>query len=187
MTFTGPAEPLAAQVALEGGYAVQPAGYLGRAGALLTLTGVNLGIPSLEIATMPRATADAVWSQQKRAIMTAVGCGTPMPFVPVPNQPRAAEAGSRPAGHGSARRRPPIAAVPSDASAMGAASPSRPPRPCRRLRPCSQAADAPQALNFSELRFGRPTVQVESPRAHRSRQTAASSSALRPQAGVAVS
>ncbi|HEY5311083.1 MAG TPA: M14 family zinc carboxypeptidase [Pirellulales bacterium] len=173
--FTGPAEALAAQVAFEGGAPCRPLDTSAAPGALLTFTGINLGIPSLEMAMMPRATADAVWSQQKRALLTAVGCGTPLPFVPVPFQPRRPKA--------SAAKADPAVARPLAAAAAPAAGPPMPfgPQPPFASQPPfgpqpaaargQPAADAPQALNFREFRYGRPTVQVQSPRAIRSRQT----------------
>jgi hypothetical protein len=174
VTFTGPAGPLAAQVALEAGTQANPLDTSAAPGALLTLTGINLGIPSLEIATIPRATADAVWSQQKRAIMTAVGCGTPMPFVSVPNQPRR----PKPAAAYSAAQ---PAAAP-----MGYANPAGPvPAAARGQATAQAAANAPQVLNFSELRFGRPTVQVQSPRTVRMRRESGSAVLTNPWGGPA--
>ncbi|HEX4148349.1 MAG TPA: M14 family zinc carboxypeptidase [Pirellulales bacterium] len=179
VTFTGPAEPLAAQVALEGGSHLSPLDTSAAPGALLTLTGINMGIPSLEIATMPRATADAVWSQQKRAIMTAVGCGTPLPFVRVPNQP----ARPKPMNANSSANfvRPGQALSPAGIGTMPPANAAMQggmnqtafagqPAPMAGGAPSTLGPDAPQTLNFSELRFGKPTVQVQSPRAARSRR-----------------
>lgn len=163
--FAGPAEPLAAQVSLEAGARSNPLDTSAAPGALLTFTGVNLAIPSVEIATMPRATADAVWSHLKPALMTAVGCGTPVPWASVPNQPRRAArpmSAPQPAASPAAAAQP---AAPASAASVSAAPP----------------ADGLQPLMFNQLRFGRPTVQVESPRSLRARQRAISGgSALAP-------
>lgn len=182
VTFAGPAEVLAAQVALEGGAPCMPLDTSAAPGALLTFTGINLGIPSIEIATMPRATADAVWSQQKRSIMTAVGCGTPLPFVPVPFSPRKPKTSAAKAEPAAARPlatvaapaagpQPPLGPQPPFASQPRFASPAPPASPATSVQP---SADAPLPLNFRELSHGRPTVQVQSPRASRMRQKGAS-------------
>lgn len=169
VTLAGPAEQLAAQVALEVGTQARPLDTSAAPGALLTFTGVNLAIPSLEIATIPRSTADAVWSQLKRGVMTAVGCGTPMPFVPVPVQPRRPKppvAASAPAAS-----RPPVGA---NSSALTAAAPfaASPTMPAAAAAP---AGPTPQPLSFNQLSFGRPTVKVQSPRSLRPRQPAKAS------------
>ena len=94
VNYCGPAEYLAAQVAIEVGGQASRAEPNAAAGSLMTLAGVDRSIPTLWIGVMPQARADGVWAANKRGLMTAIGCGTPVEFVsvgpkPGRNRPRA--------------------------------------------------------------------------------------------------
>ena len=83
VVYCGPAEYLAAQVAIEIGGQASRAEPSATAGSLMTMTGVDRGIPTLWIGLAPQASGDAIWSANKRGLLTAIGCGTAVEFVSV--------------------------------------------------------------------------------------------------------
>ncbi|HWC91103.1 MAG TPA: hypothetical protein VG433_15645, partial [Pirellulales bacterium] len=106
------------------------------------------------------------------------------PFVPVPFQPRKPKTSAAKAEPAAARSLATVAAPASGsqptlgpqapfASQPTFASPAAPASPAATAS-VQPSADAPLPLNFRELSHGRPTVQVQSPRATRMRQKGAS-------------
>jgi hypothetical protein len=91
VTFAGPADTLARQVAIEANARLVPIDLsTAPSGSLLTLTGVDQQIPTLVIGFVPRAKIDDIWSDNRRALLTAIGCGTPVEFPAIANRPAAA-------------------------------------------------------------------------------------------------
>jgi hypothetical protein len=86
LAFAGPAEDLARQIALEAEALIVAHEAGNSAGALLTLTGDDRKIPSLQIGAVPRPTKEEIWTDCRRGLMTAVGCGTALPFPTLPKR-----------------------------------------------------------------------------------------------------
>jgi hypothetical protein len=145
----------------------------------MTLAGVDRGIPTLWIGVAPQASAEGVWAANKRGLMTAIGCGTPIEFVSVGPKPAARSAASHatpPAAENppAARRSSILSTAESrPASAAPQARSQQPPAGsdnASRLRISNMPAEEPQPLYYNQLRFGRPAVNVVSPRAQRAQQ-----------------
>jgi hypothetical protein len=140
----------------------------------MTMTGVDRGIPTLWIGLTPQASGDAIWSANKRGLMTAIGCGTPVEFVSV-----SPPLGARPPMSQSPPSQPQSPAAPplprrssiiSAAETRPANAPPGVPAAAPRTPGQNYAAsspEAPQPLYYNELRLGRPAVNVVSPRAQR--------------------
>jgi len=192
VVYSGPAEYLAAQVAIEVGGQASRAEPNAIAGSMMTMTGVDRGIPTLWIGAVPQASGDRIWSENRRGLMTAIGCGTPVEFMPVASTPTAqpttsqappnprggpsASPGRRSSMVSTAESRPANAAsgVPGAAvapqfsgqSPFAGAPANVPGQPYAAAMP----AEAPQPLYYNQLRFGRPAVGVISPRSQRVQQ-----------------
>jgi hypothetical protein len=180
VVYCGPAEYLGAQVAIELNGQASRAEPNATAGSLVTMAGVDRSIPTLLIGVPPQASADGVWSANKRGLMTAVGCGTPIEFVsvgPKPN-PRAAATQAAPpsaATNPPAERRSSIVSTAESRPAnVAPQAPSQPPNAGLRnnahLRFSNLPPEEPQPLYYNQLRFGRPAVDVVSPRSQRAQQ-----------------
>lgn len=74
--FTGDCETLARQVVAEGDFRMAPLDQTAEWGSLLAFAGLEGNIPTLRLAFVPQEKSDALFSGPKRAIMTAIGCGT---------------------------------------------------------------------------------------------------------------
>ena len=147
ISFTGPDEILAKQIAIECEGQLVGNELLRQPGVLASYTGDDRGIPTIRIGFVPQSNADAIWSVHKRALLTAIGCGSPLEFMPItmkygPRQPRQ------------------TSGVPSDgpAPSLVGAIPS-----------ADANANLPQTLSYEALRRGLPTVQIERSQIERSR------------------
>ena len=147
VTYAGPAEALAAQVAREIGAETSPMDFDRSWGSLLNLAGIDYGIPTLRLELPTSATADVIWSMNKRGLMTAIGCGTPMGFTPVDKWTR----------QPSSERK----------QGQDEAAPEPPPGVVNRSTGVNRGT-GPQTLAFDEMKQGRPEVPIESlrPRSH---------------------
>ena len=171
VAFAGPDEPLAKQVALEAGAQLEQRETLRQPGSLASYTGDDRGIPTIRLGLKPEASADKIWSDQKRAILTAVGCGSPLDFMPVvvkygARKPRQTT-GVAPAGSTIAYPSMPlVGAVP------GSDNP---------------AANAPPAtLPYQDVRQGLPTVRIERVRKEGSQPSGIEPSAISGQQSVSL-
>jgi hypothetical protein len=154
--YTGPDEPLAKQVALEANAQLLTRESMRVPGSLASYTGDDRGIPTLRMSFVAAANADAIWSDHKRAILTAVGCGSPLDFMPLvakygPRKPRQVSG---------------VPLAPSVQPLVGEVAQQPPP----------QAADQPGAqpeqIRFESLRQGLPTVTIDRTRVRRTTQSA---------------
>ena len=190
VSYQGPAETLARQAARDGELQLVPVDAAQEPGSLLTMTGLDRGIPSVRFGLVPRPTADAVWSDVKSGLMTAIGCGTPVDFPRTTtsssptgtDSPTAAATATVPAEqHVASPIAAPAMATPSQPSprqpigsltssprvvpspaATGYVGAGAAPRPA-----IGEAArlEADQTMQFQAIRNGVPNVRVVSPRA----------------------
>ncbi|MBL9165915.1 MAG: hypothetical protein JNL18_24540 [Planctomycetaceae bacterium] len=154
--FTGPDEPLAKQVALEAGAQLLTRESMRIPGSLASYTGDDRGVPTLRMSFVPAANADAIWSEQKRAILTAVGCGSPLDFMPLvanygPRKPRQVS------GAPLAQPVQPL---------VGAVPPSAAPEVD------GQPPPQPEMIRFESLKQGLPTVAIDRTRIRRTTESA---------------
>jgi hypothetical protein len=165
--FAGPAEDLARQLTLEAEGVLVPRDGTRWTGSLLMLAGEDRAIPTIRMGFPPRVTAEEVFSANKRAIMTAAGCGTAMPFPAgagrmTPQQSVASTATSVPAAINSNR-----AASSPYLGSFGTAS-ANPNGSFVEKKAAERAAAAPmapaQTIDFETIRNGRPLVPIASPR-----------------------
>jgi hypothetical protein len=165
--YAGPAEDLARQVTLEAEARLLPRQGDQLMGSLVMLAGEDWGVPTLLLSFPPRATADEVFSAHKTALMTAVGCGTAMPFAAA--TPKVPWTSSRGADNGTTAARPS-----NTAPMLGASPPASPYLGAFGAKP-APVATAPvdiapnpsgaMPLNYASIQQGRPTVPI-----NRSRQ-----------------
>ncbi|HWB00376.1 MAG TPA: M14 family zinc carboxypeptidase [Pirellulales bacterium] len=159
--YAGPAENLARQVTIEADGRLLPRSADELHGSLLMLAGEDWKVPVLRLSFPPAATADEVFSRHKTAIMTAVGCGTPIPFADVARKPASQSIGQ------SAN-----ASLPSNGSSpyLGGYGVAPIAAPSANLADVA-SQPAPATLDYSSIQAGRPTVRIESPRRLRRAQT----------------
>lgn len=156
LAFTGPDEPWAKQVALEANAQLQSPDTLRIPGSFASYTGDDRGIPTLRMSFVPAANGDQIWSDHKRAILTAIGCGSPLEFLPLvarygPRKPR------QTTGVPIAQPLMPLA---------GAVPPSAPPPEA------SVPQASPEVLRYDTLTQGLPTVKIDRTRVRRTTQSA---------------
>lgn len=180
LSYTGPADQLAVQLAPELLAALAPYDLGRSAGSLASLTGIDRKIPTLWIGFAPRSTADAIWSAHRRGLLTAVGCGTRTDFVrvshakPPQGSPSAATTHSKPQATG------PDYGPRTVATAASTSVAAQPAVAADDDTTDVQKPKGPEPLYFNELKFGRPAVQVVSPRAKREGSPQAPPEAPRP-------
>jgi hypothetical protein len=165
--FAGPAEDLARQLTVEAEGVLVPRDGNRWTGSLLMLAGGDRSIPTIRMGFPPRVTAEEVFSANKRAIMTAAGCGTAMPFPSVagratPQQPVVPAATTVPATVSPNR-----AASSPYLGSFGTAN-ANPNGSFVEKKAAERAAAAPvtpaQTIDFETIRNGRPLVRIASPR-----------------------
>jgi hypothetical protein len=169
--YAGPAEDLSRQLTLEAEGTLVPRDGDQLAGSLLMLTGEDRGIPTIRLGLPPRATAEEVFVANKRAIMTATGCGTPMPLP---------EVNPRNGGNATTQRRPLGAKSQAMATPQATRNESSPylggfgvpaggdPFTARSTStPGTSDQNQPTTMEFETISSGRPTVRIVSPRALR--------------------
>jgi hypothetical protein len=134
------------------------------------LTGEDRGIPTVCLGLPPRVTGEEVLAVSKRAIMTAIGCGTPMPLPEITPRPPVASQPRRPVGAGrkqAAHVRAPFAAPSPYLGAYGVPTQNGPVASRPGSSSVTPSDPQPTTMEFQTISNGRPTVRIVSPRALR--------------------
>ncbi len=164
LRFTGAADKLVRLVADESQVKVMPNDPRRLPGSLLSYCGDDLGIPTVRLGLVPKPSADEIWSTYKRALLTAIGCGTPTEFPEVVTR-------------FGPRRAPRKLNPPTPAAAQTVANPYLPSSPVTNAAPvtslpaASQTAGStsagptgdPLPLRFQNVSHGLPTVSINNP------------------------
>jgi protein MpaA len=147
LSFKGPADALAKRICSEAELKLTPYDPIRHTGSLATLTGKDRQIPTLIYHARPCSMLDDLWAPHKRALLTAVGCGTPTDFPPIAHSGSAAKKQSNSAVIATPVSSPTFAGAPAtqpwpqpaapQATVMQATGPQPPGMAASAMRPLS--------------------------------------------------